>query len=109
MFSEKVHNDSGWLSIRGTSEVSARALLLFGGELEVLHAQRAVTVDGWIRVEPIAPKTAVLFKRLRQRLQQLLQLQLESTTRGAGQPGAIGMSAEWQAMLDAVRQLLRGG
>lgn len=44
--------------------VPTYSLLLFGGSIEVLHQEKMVTVDNWVRFE--APgKIAVLFRELR--------------------------------------------
>ena len=57
--------------LRDCSVASPMALLLFGGELTVLHEAGAVLVDGWLRIRAPAT-TAVLVKQLRAALDSLL-------------------------------------
>lgn len=49
--------------IRECSIVSPLSLLLFGGSLEVRHADGITLVDGWLRVRTAA-QTAVLVKQV---------------------------------------------
>ena len=44
--------------------VPAYSLLLFGGVIEVLHQEKQVVVDKWVKFEAPA-KVAVLFRELR--------------------------------------------
>ena len=53
--------------LRDCSVVSPLMLLLFGGSLEVLHADGLSLVDGWLRVRAAA-QTAVLVKQVRRSL-----------------------------------------
>ncbi len=48
------------------------ALLLFGGELVVVHEGGYALIDNWIRIRASAP-TAVLVKQLRAALDALLE------------------------------------
>lgn len=45
--------------VRDCTVVAPLALLLFGGELNVLHEEGAILVDGWLRI-PAPAATAVL-------------------------------------------------
>lgn len=74
--------------LRDCSVASPVSLLLFGGELEVKHAEGYVLIDGWIRVRAAAP-TAVLVKELRRAIDALLgqkirQPELSLHEKGAG-------------------------
>ena len=62
--------------LRDTTVVSPLALLLFGGQLEVMHGEGYVLVDRWIRIRAAAP-TAVLVQRLRNGLDTLLQQKIK--------------------------------
>lgn len=62
--------------LRDTTVVSPLALLLFGGQLEVVHGEGYVLVDKWIRIRAAAP-TAVLVQRLRNGLDTLLQQKIK--------------------------------
>jgi hypothetical protein len=57
--------------LRDCTVVSPMALLLFGGELSVVHEGHYVLIDDWIRIRASAP-TAVLVKKLRAALDDLL-------------------------------------
>ena len=57
--------------LRDSTMVTPYPLLLFGGELKVRHAEHVVTVDGWIEFGA-PPRTAVLFRQLRDELNKLL-------------------------------------
>lgn len=58
--------------LRDCTVVSPMALLLFGGELAVVHEGGYALVDNWIRIRSSAP-TAVLVKQLRATLDALLE------------------------------------
>jgi ATP-dependent RNA helicase DHX29 len=73
------------------------ALLLFGGDLEVAHAEGYVTIDAWIRIRAPA-QTAVLVKRLRAALDRLLERQVAA-------PGAVVEEAG-SALVASVVELL---
>ena len=73
--------------LRDSTMVTPYPLLLFGGELKVKHAEHLVAVDGWIEFGA-PPRTAVLFRQLRDELNRLLlekikdpRLELEMTGR----------------------------
>jgi len=80
---ERTRFDSGWLVyhekvatgkiyIHDCTSVTALAILLFGAEPQLLHAQHRVLIDTWIELR-ISPRTAVLFKALRRQLFELLE------------------------------------
>lgn len=58
--------------LRDCTVVSPMALLLFGGELVVVHEGGYALIDNWIRIRASAP-TAVLVKQLRAALDALLE------------------------------------
>lgn len=58
------------------SPVGCYPLLLFGGRLDVQHAESTITIDSWLGLR--APrKVAVLFKLLRFQLDHLLRMKVE--------------------------------
>ena len=58
--------------VRDCSMVNPYALLLFGGEINVMHAEGMLIVDQWMRFR--APvRTAVLVRDLRVEIDNLLQ------------------------------------
>ncbi|KAK3252316.1 hypothetical protein CYMTET_38381 [Cymbomonas tetramitiformis] len=74
--------ESGWLIyservqtakvyVRECTMVPPYALLLFGGDIEVLHADGQVTVDRWVRFQAPA-RIAVLVRELRAEVDKLL-------------------------------------
>ena len=58
------------------SPISASAILLFGGRVDVQHAASTITVDSWFGLRSTR-RTIVLFKRLRQKLDQVLRQKVE--------------------------------
>ena len=73
------------------------ALLLFGGELQVVHEERYVLIDGWIRIRAAAP-TAVLVKQLRGAIDALLQQKI-------GRP-EMDLTAAGGALVETLVKLL---
>ncbi len=63
--------------LRDCTVVSPMALLLFGGELVVVHEGGYALIDNWIRIRASAP-TAVLVKQLRAALDALLEKKVGS-------------------------------
>jgi ATP-dependent RNA helicase DHX57 len=61
--------------IRDSSMVTPYALLLFGGELEVLHQRSEVHLDGWIRFAA-QPRTGALVRALRGLLDDAVEAKL---------------------------------
>jgi ATP-dependent RNA helicase DHX57 len=57
--------------VRDSTAVSPYAILLFGGDIEVRHAQEQLAVDGWI-VFSCPARVAVLVRELRRSLDGLL-------------------------------------
>ena len=62
IYSERVQ--TGKVFVREVTMVPTYSLLLFGGCIDILHEQKQITVDGWVRFEAPA-KIAVLFRQLR--------------------------------------------
>ncbi|KAL3670265.1 hypothetical protein V7S43_004578 [Phytophthora oleae] len=76
------HYDSPWLLytelvqtskifVRESTMVNPYALLLFGGQLEVIHEKNLLTLDGFIHFNAVA-RIGVLIKSIRQHLDRLL-------------------------------------
>ncbi|KAI9912518.1 hypothetical protein PsorP6_006518 [Peronosclerospora sorghi] len=59
------------LYVRETTSVSPYALLLFGGELVVQHAENLVLIDGFVRLHAPA-RIGVLMKAMREQVDRLL-------------------------------------
>ncbi|KAG1713183.1 hypothetical protein DVH05_000903 [Phytophthora capsici] len=57
--------------VRESTMVNPYALLLFGGQLEVIHEKNLLTLDGFIRFNAVA-RIGVLIKSIRQHLDRLL-------------------------------------
>ena len=64
VFLEKVKTSR--VFVRDATVVAPAALLLFGGAMDVRHAEGRVCLDGWLWLRASA-QTAVLFKRLQRR------------------------------------------
>ncbi|GCB68205.1 hypothetical protein scyTo_0012244 [Scyliorhinus torazame] len=66
----------GKIYVRETTLTSPFPVLLFGGDIEVMHRERLLSVDGWIHFQ--APvRTGIIFKQLRSLIESLLQKKLE--------------------------------
>ena len=83
--------------LRDCTVVSPMALLLFGGELQVVHEEGYVLIDGWIRIRAAAP-TAVLVKQLRAAINALLQQKI-------GRP-EMDLTAAGGALVETLVKLL---
>ncbi|XP_038646834.1 ATP-dependent RNA helicase DHX29 isoform X1 [Scyliorhinus canicula] len=74
LYKEKVKY--GKIYVRETTLTSPFPVLLFGGDIEVMHRERLLSVDGWIHFQ--APvRTGIIFKQLRSLIESLLQKKLE--------------------------------
>ncbi|XP_077923445.1 ATP-dependent RNA helicase DHX29 isoform X3 [Halichoerus grypus] len=66
--------------LRETTLISPFPVLLFGGDIEVQHRERLLSIDGWIYFQ--APvKIAVIFKQLRVLIDSVLRKKLENPKR----------------------------
>ena len=85
---DTAHFESRWLVyyekvltsrvfLRDATMVTPYPMLLFGGELHVRHAEHVVSVDKWIEFGA-PPRTAVLFRQLRDELNRLLLEKIEN-------------------------------
>ncbi|RUS29602.1 P-loop containing nucleoside triphosphate hydrolase protein [Jimgerdemannia flammicorona] len=70
---------SGKVYLWETGAVDACPLLMFGGEMEIKHKHRRVSIDHWIKFRCHA-KTAVLFKCLRFELNKILRRKIDNPT-----------------------------
>ena len=61
--------------IRDCSLVSPYALLLFGGDIQVMHTDKLLTLDDNVKYTAYA-KTGVMFKELRKLLDSVLERKL---------------------------------
>ncbi|KAM9793208.1 ATP-dependent RNA helicase DHX29 [Syngnathus typhle] len=75
LYQEKVKYTKIYL--RDTTLVSPFPMLLFGGDIDIQHRERLITLDGWIHFQ--APvRIGVIFKHLRKLLDSLLEKKLEN-------------------------------
>ncbi|TRY65278.1 hypothetical protein DNTS_015441 [Danionella cerebrum] len=73
LFQEKVKYSR--VFVKDTTLISPLSLLLFGGEIDVQHRERLVSLDGWICFQ--APvRIGVIFKHLRKLIDSLLERKL---------------------------------
>ncbi|XP_056592999.1 ATP-dependent RNA helicase DHX29 isoform X2 [Triplophysa dalaica] len=73
LFQEKVKYSKVFL--RETTLISPLSMLLFGGDIDVQHRERLVSLDGWIYFQ--APvRVGVIFKHLRKLIDSLLERKL---------------------------------
>lgn len=77
--------------------VSPISLLLFGGTLHIRHDENIIVIDNRIRIRAAAP-VAVMFKKLRSALDDLIWRKIET-------PEA-GRQKEEDRVLDIVKTLL---
>ncbi|XP_060916753.1 ATP-dependent RNA helicase DHX29 [Labrus mixtus] len=75
LYQEKVKYTKIYL--RDTTLIPPFPLLLFGGDIDILHRERLITLDGWIHFQ--APvRIGVIFKQLRKLMDTLLEKKLEN-------------------------------
>jgi HrpA-like RNA helicase len=87
------------VSISTTFFVHPLALLLFGGEIVVLHPQKKVTIDGWMELS-LAAKTGVMFIQLRKQIDSILSTLIDCTDK------KILESEAAESMVDGIVSLL---
>ncbi|XP_041815716.1 ATP-dependent RNA helicase DHX29 [Chelmon rostratus] len=75
LYQEKVKYTKIYL--RDTSLIHPFPMLLFGGDIDIQHRERLITLDGWIHFQ--APvRIGVIFKHLRKLMDSLLEKKLEN-------------------------------
>jgi len=90
------------VSVSTTCFVTPFALMLFGCDLEVLHLQRKVVLDGWIGLAAAA-KTGVTFREVRSHVNRLL----ETYIAGVNSPSeAARLESKVAAAVDALVGIL---
>lgn len=94
LYQEKVRYTRVYL--RETTLITPFPVLLFGGDIEVQHRERLLSVDGWIYFQ--APvKIAVIFKQLRVLIDSVLRKKLENPK----------MSLENDKILQIITELIK--
>nr|XP_056704481.1 ATP-dependent RNA helicase DHX29 [Euleptes europaea] len=94
LYQEKVRYAKVYL--KESTLISPFPILLFGGDIEVLHRERLLSVDGWIHFQ--APvKIAVIFKQLRALIESVLRQKLENPK----------MSLEDDKILNIIKELIK--
>uniref|UniRef100_UPI003AAEB046 ATP-dependent RNA helicase DHX29 isoform X1 n=1 Tax=Centroberyx gerrardi TaxID=166262 RepID=UPI003AAEB046 len=75
LYQEKVKYTKIYL--RDTTLISPFPMLLFGGDIDLQHRERLISLDGWIHFQ--APvRIGVIFKHLRKLMDSLLEKKLEN-------------------------------
>ncbi|XP_012735215.2 ATP-dependent RNA helicase DHX29 [Fundulus heteroclitus] len=75
LYQEKVKYAKIYL--RDTTLISPFPMLLFGGDIDIQHREKLITLDGWIHFQ--APvRIGVIFKHLRKVMDSLLERKLEN-------------------------------
>ncbi|KAM8744062.1 ATP-dependent RNA helicase dhx29 isoform 1-T2 [Acanthopagrus schlegelii] len=75
LYQEKVKYSKIYL--QDTTLISPFPMMLFGGEIDIQHRERLITLDGWIHFQ--APvRIGVIFKHLRKLMDSLLEKKLEN-------------------------------
>ncbi|XP_021117075.1 ATP-dependent RNA helicase DHX29 isoform X2 [Heterocephalus glaber] len=94
LYQEKIRY--GRVYLRETTLITPFPVLLFGGDIEVQHRERLLSVDGWIYFQ--APvKIAVIFKQLRVLIDSVLRKKLENPK----------MSLENDKILQIITELIK--
>lgn len=93
------------VSISKTAFVSPFCLMLFGSELKVLHTERKVLIDDWIEL-PAAAKTGVVFREIRNRLDDLLTSVIEDSH---SSDGDSSLRKRTDDVIDIIVKLLSEG
>jgi hypothetical protein len=89
---------TGRVYIRDSTMVSPMAILLFGGDIQVRHAQEQLVVDGWVVFKSPA-RIAVLVRELRRNLDALLARKFEDPN--------LDIRTEGRALNDAILRLIK--
>uniref|UniRef100_H3BYW4 ATP-dependent RNA helicase DHX29 n=1 Tax=Tetraodon nigroviridis TaxID=99883 RepID=H3BYW4_TETNG len=93
LYQEKVKYTKIYL--RDTTLIPPFPMLLFGGDIDVQHRERLITLDGWIHFQ--APvRIGVIFKHLRKLMDSLLEKKLENPK----------MSLEGERTIQAILELI---
>uniref|UniRef100_A0A3B4WSE9 RNA helicase n=1 Tax=Seriola lalandi dorsalis TaxID=1841481 RepID=A0A3B4WSE9_SERLL len=89
LYQEKVKYTKIYL--RDTTLISPFPMLLFGGDIDIQHRERLITLDSWIHFQ--APvRIGVIFKHLRKLMDSLLEKKLENPRMNLeGKPKTIQM------------------
>ncbi|XP_053717370.1 ATP-dependent RNA helicase DHX29 [Synchiropus splendidus] len=75
LYQEKVKYTKIYL--RDTTLISPFPMMLFGGDIDIQHRERLITLDGWMHFQ--APvRIGVIFKHLRKLIDSLLEKKLEN-------------------------------
>lgn len=75
LYQEKVKYTKIYL--RDTTLISPFPMLLFGGDIDIQHRERLITLDGWMHFQ--APvRIGVIFKQLRRLLDAVLEKKMEN-------------------------------
>ncbi|KAF4024399.1 hypothetical protein G4228_016196 [Cervus hanglu yarkandensis] len=94
LYQEKIRYARVYL--RETTLITPFPVLLFGGDIEVQHRERLISIDGWIYFQ--APvKIAVIFKQLRVLIDSVLRKKLENPK----------MSLENDKILQIITELIK--
>ncbi|XP_015236940.1 PREDICTED: ATP-dependent RNA helicase DHX29 [Cyprinodon variegatus] len=94
LYQEKVKYTKIYL--RDTTLISPFPMLLFGGDIDIQHREKLITLDGWIHFQ--APvRIGVIFKHLRKLMDYLLERKLENPR----------MNLEGDATIQLILDLIR--
>ncbi|XP_013861951.1 ATP-dependent RNA helicase Dhx29 isoform X2 [Austrofundulus limnaeus] len=94
LYQEKVKYTKIYL--RDTTLIPPFPLLLFGGDIDIQHREKLITLDGWIHFQ--APvRIGVIFKHLRKLMDSLLEKKLENPRMNLEDDSTI------QVILDLIR------
>jgi ATP-dependent RNA helicase DHX36 len=88
---------TGKTYIRDATAIGAFPLLLFGGKIKVEHEKFRASCDNWIKFRA-APRVAVLFKSLREELEDVL-------LRKIADPG-LNVVRESEGLVDTIVEVL---
>jgi len=87
IFHEKFYTVRAYVS--PVSAITPYALILFGGDLAVDHLQNRVSVDQWIDFR-VPARTAVLFREMRRKLNEILEMLIEKPLLSSSSPSEGG-------------------
>ncbi|KAM7392677.1 hypothetical protein PAMA_007682 [Pampus argenteus] len=94
LYQEKVKYTKIYL--RDTTLISPFPMLLFGGDIDIQHRERLITLDGWIHFQ--APvRIGVIFKHLRKLMDSLLEKKIENPR----------MSLEGERTIQTILELIK--
>lgn len=109
VYHEKVKTHQ--IVVHDCTAVTALDIMLFGSEMQVMHAQHRAVLDGWIELH-VPPRVAVLVKALRRQLTEVMRRRIAEVDRRKREgwtTSEYNEDSEGQFVLDQIVNLIKSG